>query len=178
MGKIYDKIPAKVISFIDNQKIFFVATAAPEGRVNLSPKGMDTFHVADPGKILWLNVTGSGNETAAHIGENPRMTVMFCSFDKKPQIVRLYGNARDLRPGDSGWVETYSLFKPLPGARQIFVLDIDLVHTSCGYGVPFFEYSGERDTLKEWAKNKGEEGIKKYWAENNSRSIDGNKIKI
>ncbi len=178
MGKIYNHISEKITRFIESQKIFFVATAASDGRVNLSPKGMDTLHVVDKNSVIWLNATGSGNETAAHVQENPRMTLMFCSFDKKPMILRLYGNAKAVHPDDKEWTNFSTVFNPIPGARQIFNLHVDLVHTSCGFGVPLFDYSGERESLAEWAEKKGEDGIKNYWAEENSKSIDGKKIKI
>ncbi len=154
MGKRYDALNEDLAGFIAKQKIFFVATAASEGRVNLSPKGMDTLRVMDRNRVLWLNLTGSGNETAAHIRENPRMTILFCSFEKDPLILRLYGVARTIRPEDPEWDALFAHFDPIPGARQIFDLSIDLVQTSCGFGVPHYSYAGERDTLREWAKKK------------------------
>ncbi len=171
-----DRFPSlleKHITFIKNQHLFFVGTAGEEGRVNVSPKGMDSFRVVNENKIVWLNLTGSGNETAAHVLENPRMTVMFCSFDKQPLILRLYGQASCIHPRDDAWSQYANLFPETQGARQFFELDVDLVQTSCGYAVPFYEMTGERPTLKKWAKNKGDEGVESYWAEKNTHSIDG-----
>lgn len=177
MGKRYNEISQKLQSFIEEQKIYFVATAAADGRVNVSPKGMDSLRVLDANRVVWLNITGSGNETAAHVAELPRMTLMFCSFNAEPMILRLYGEAREIPVGDPEWEALYSLFTPLPGARQIFDMKVDLVQSSCGFAVPFFEYQGEREMLKEWAEKKGPEGIEKYWHENNSKSLDGKPIK-
>lgn len=178
MGKQYSEISEKLQAFIAAQQIFFVATAAAEGRVNLSPKGMDSLRVVDANRVVWLNYTGSGNETAAHLAESPRMTVMFCSFESEPKILRLYGTAHEVQPGDEAWNELGQLFPPMIGARQIFDMHVDLVQTSCGFAVPFFEYRGEREMLKEWAEKKGEEGVREYWRERNSVSLDGKPIKI
>ncbi|WP_337954680.1 pyridoxamine 5'-phosphate oxidase family protein [Sedimenticola selenatireducens] len=142
MGRQYREIPQKMIDFIRDQKLFFVATAAADGRVNLSPKGMDSLRVLDERRLVWLNVTGSGNETAAHVREFPRMTLMFCAFEGSPMILRLYGTPRVIHPYDTEWETLYPLFKPLSGARQIFDLAVELVQTSCGMGVPFYDYAG------------------------------------
>ncbi len=173
MGKKYETLSDDHIAFIAAQKIFFVGTAAAEGRVNISPKGMDSLRVLDGNRVVWLNVTGSGNESAAHVQQNPRMTVMFCAFAGDPKILRLYGTARAIHRSDAEWAELAALFPPLPGARQVFDLAIDLVQTSCGFGVPFFDYAGEREQLNEWAHRKGEAGIRQYWADRNSVSLDG-----
>lgn len=173
MAKQYSKISNKLKQFIEQQKIFFVGTATAEGRVNISPKGMDSLRIVNANRILWLSVTGSGNETATHVQQNPRMTIMFNAFEGSPMILRLYGNARVIHKNDSDWQDNFSLFEPLLGARQIFDLTIDLVQTSCGMGVPFYAYNGEREQLNEWANKKGEEGIKAYWREKNQKSIDG-----
>lgn len=173
MGKRYSELTDNDIQFIGRQKIFFVGTAASEGRVNISPKGMDSFRVLSPSRVIWLNVTGSGNETAAHVQQDPRMTVMFCALDGAPLILRLYGTAKAVHHNDPEWNELYSLFDPLPGARQIFDLAVDLVQTSCGMGVPFFDYVGERDALNEWALKKGADGLTRYWEDKNQFSIDG-----
>lgn len=172
MGLRYSEIPDNLKKFIKNQKIFFVGTATDTSRVNISPKGMDTLRVLDKNRIVWLSVTGSGNETSAHIQENPRMTIMFVAFAGKPMILRLYGKAKVIHKNDHEWDEMFSLFNPLPGARQIFDLTVDLVQTSCGMSVPIFEYNGEREELNNWAIKKGEEGIQAYWNEKNSRSLD------
>ena len=173
MAQKFDAISDKLKRFIEDQKIFFVATAAADGRVNLSPKGMNSLRIISPNRVLWLNVTGSGNETAAHVLENPRMTLMFCSFAGDPLILKIYGKAKAALPGGREWDKLYRLFEPLPGARQIFDLTVELALTSCGMGVPCFEYAGDRNQLINWAKKKGDNGIKEYWINNNQVSIDG-----
>jgi hypothetical protein len=173
MGKQYDAIPNELRDFIQQQKIFFVATAGQAGRVNLSPKGMDSLRIVDEHTVHWLNVTGSGNETAAHVLENQRMTLMFCAFEGAPMILRLYGNASMVQPNDQDWQTLIQDFPTLPGARQIFTLNVDLVQTSCGMGVPFFDYQEERQQLNRWAEKKGEQGIRQYWTEKNAVSLDG-----
>jgi hypothetical protein len=173
VGKQYLSINEKLADFIIRQQIFFVATAATDGRVNLSPKGMDSLRISNPNQIIWLNLTGSGNETAAHLLENDRMTLMFCAFEGDPKILRLYGHAKCYSPDTPEWDAHIGRFPSLPGARQIIVMEVDLVATSCGFGVPFFDYRGEREELKEWARKKGEEGIKAYWQERNRISLDG-----
>ena len=173
MGKQYPSINEKLTDFIIHQQIFFIATAATDGSINLSPKGMDSLRITSPNQIVWLNLTGSGNETAAHLLENDRMTLMFCAFEGEPKILRLFGHARCYHSNTSEWSAHIGRFPSLPGARQIIVMDVDLVQTSCGFGVPLFDYQGERELLKEWAKKKGEDGIKAYWRERNSISLDG-----
>lgn len=173
MGQQYSEISDKLKQFIEAQKIFFVATATENSRVNISPKGMDSLRVLDKNRVIWLNVTGSGNETAAHIQEKTRMTLMFTAFEGSPMILRLYGNANVIHKNDSEWNELYSLFDSMPGARQIFDLTVDLVQTSCGMSVPFYDYVRERDQLNEWASKKGAEGIKDYWEQKNQISLDG-----
>lgn len=173
MGKRYTELSEKHMQFIREQKLFFVGTATADSRVNISPKGMDSFKVLGPARVVWLNVTGSGNETAAHVQLTPRMTLMFCAFVGAPLILRLYGNARVVHPGDADWPELFGKFRPLPGARQIFDVEIDLVQTSCGMAVPFFDYAGEREQLSDWAANQGEAGIRRYWHDKNQLSIDG-----
>lgn len=178
MSEKFERLNDKHIAFIQNQHLYFVGTAGSEGRVNVSPKGMDSFRVISPSKVAWLNLTGSGNETAAHVSENPRMTVMFCSFDKQPLILRLYGEATAHHITDERWNELYSLFPESPGARQIFELEIDLVQTSCGYAVPLYDLKSERPTLAKWAEKKGSEGVKEYWKEKNTVSLDGKETAI
>ena len=173
MAKFYTEIISSLQDFIQEQKIFFTATAPEQGRINLSPKGIDTFRCIDSKTVAYLDLTGSGNETAAHLIENGRMTIMFCSFDEKPLILRLYGQGRVIRPKDKEWQAFYSLFDALPGKRQIVVLAVESVQTSCGYGVPVYEFKQQRNLLIEWANKKGEEGIKEYWAAKNLKSIDG-----
>jgi len=178
MSKFYNKITPRLQKFIEAQKIFFVATAPNSGRINLSPKGMDSFRVIEKNRVLWLNVTGSGNETAAHLLENKRITIMFCAFEGAPNILRLYGKGKEIKEGDTSWEELISLFPETPGTRQIFDISIDSAQTSCGMSIPFFEYKSERNELNDWAKEKGKEGIKAYWATKNQKSIDGLPTKI
>ena len=173
MGQKFDALSEKHIRFIEAQKIFFVGTATADSRIIVSPKGMDSFRVLGPNRVAWLNLTGSGNETAAHVQQSPRMTLMFCAFEGDPLILRLYGQARAIHQGDAEWDELYARFTPLPGARQIFDVAVDLVQTSCGFGVPFFDFAGERETLSNWAEKKGEAGIRQYWEDRNRQSLDG-----
>lgn len=178
MGKQLPEISSHLQEFIEKQKMFFVGTAAPDGRVNVSPKGMDTLRVVNPNRVVWLNSTGSGNESAAHILENPRMTIMFCAFEGAPLILRLFGQARVVHPYDSEWAELYAHFPPLAGARQVFVLEIDLVQTSCGMGVPFFDYVAPREDLTNYWKARTPEQIEEYQSAKNQTSIDGKPTRI
>ncbi|MDP1946878.1 MAG: pyridoxamine 5'-phosphate oxidase family protein [Nitrospirota bacterium] len=173
MAQRYSELSDAHIQFIAKQKIFFVGTATTDSRINISPKGMDSLLVLSNRRIAWLNVTGSDNETSAHVQQQPRMTVMFCAFDGPPLILRLYGTARVVHPHDPEWRELLSLFPPLPGARQIFDVTIDLVQTSCGMAVPYLSYAGDRELLNEWADKKGEEGLRQYQEEKNQVSLDG-----
>ena len=173
MAKFFSELDDNLRSFIGEQKLFFTATAAGEGRINLSPKGMDTFRCLDERTVAYLDLTGSGNETAAHLLADGRLTVMFCSFSEKPLILRLYGRGRVVRPADAEWDRLRGRFPDLPGERQIIVLDIESGQTSCGFAVPVYELKEEREMLAEWALKKGEEGIRQYWREKNQTSIDG-----
>ena len=173
MGKMFEQIQQTHMDFIARQHMFFVATAGEDTSVNLSPKGMDSFKVIDAHKVIWLNLTGSGNETAAHLLEKNRMTIMFCAFEGKPLILRTYGNARVLHRNDAEWAQYMELFESNFTARQIFILDISLVLSSCGMAVPFFDYQGERDFLDKWAIKQGEQGIEQYWVKRNQKSLDG-----
>lgn len=173
MGKQFEALSEKHIQFIERQKMFFVATAADQGKINLSPKGADGFRVLDSNRVIWLNLTGSGNETAAHLLDNPRMTIMFCAFEGSPQILRLYGQAEVVHTRDDAWSSLYNHFEPQAGARQIFDMKVDMVQTSCGMSVPLFDYVAQRDELNKWAENKGEEGIRQYWHDRNQISLDG-----
>ena len=172
MGDRFEALADKHIEFIKAQHIFFVGTAAADGLVNLSPKGMDSFRIVDKAKVVWVNLTGSGNETAAHIRENRRMTIMFCSFDKQPLILRLYGQAEVFHPRDSRWSDLSEHFPDYVSARQIFELRLDLVQGSCGYAVPYYELKGQRPTLANWAEKRGKEGVEAYWKERNTLSLD------
>ena len=141
------ELSKKLIDFIRAQHMFFVGTAGAEGAVNVSPKGLDSLRIISPTEVVWLNLTGSGNESAAHVLENQRMTLMFCSFDKQPLILRLYGKAEVIHPRDTDWQSLSDLFPPHPGARQVFRLRVSLVQTSCGYAVPHYAFKAERHTL-------------------------------
>ncbi len=173
MAKFYTELTPELQNFIGDQQLFFTATAPHQGRINLSPKGIDTFRCIDAKTVAYLDLTGSGNETSAHLYENGRMTIMFCSFSEKPLILRLYGTGRVMHPRMSDWERWYSRFNSTPGERQIIVLSIDELQTSCGFGVPLFEFKQQRDTLVSWATQKGESGIRDYWQAKNQTSIDG-----
>ena len=188
MSKQLPQITPELQDFIKNQKIFFVGTAAQDGRVNVSPKGHDTLRVLSSNKLVWLNLTGSGNEyvtdaqatvigntsgtnsgneTAAHLLKNDRMTIMFCAFEGNPLILRLYGNAKIYHERDDTFHKYINLFEENTGSRQIIELDIDLVQTSCGFSVPFMDFKEERGMLNSWSKKQD------YWKEKNTKSIDG-----
>ena len=173
MAKQFEEIHERLQAFIEKQKVFFVGTAYAEGRVNISPKGMDSLRVLNQNRVIWLNVTGSGNETAAHVEQDTRMTLMFMAVEGPPMILRLYGQARSVHKNDVDWDELYAKFEPRGAPRQIFDLKVDLVQTSCGTGVPFFDYVGERELLDKWAEQRGDAGVEKYWKEKNQSSIDG-----
>jgi Pyridoxamine 5'-phosphate oxidase len=173
MGKRYPELQPDQIAFIGEQHLYFVATAAPGTRVNLSPKGMDSLRILSPTRILWLNLTGSGNETAAHLAVDPRITLMWCSFTTRPLILRAYGTARASHHGDPDWPELAPHLPDQPGARQIFDVAIDLVQSSCGFAVPFMDFVQDRPVLKTWAEDKGPEGLRTYWDTRNRQTIDG-----
>jgi hypothetical protein len=175
MGKFYDAISPEHIAFIGKQHLFFTATAplSKDGHINLSPKGLESFKVLDNRRVAYMDIIGSGNETSAHITENGRITFMFCSFEKVPLILRLYGTGRTVLPEDEAWEELAEHFTIYPSTRQIIVADIHKVQTSCGYGVPFYEFVGERSIHFDWAEKKGEEGLEIYKQEKNTVSMDG-----
>lgn len=173
MGQRYEQLSDKHIEFIGEQHIFFVGTATADSRVNVSPKGMDSLRVLGPNRIIWLNVTGSGNETAAHIQTHPRMTLMFCAFQGAPLILRTYGTATVVHMGGAGWDELAAHFPALPGMRQIFDLSVDLVQSSCGMAVPTYTYDSDRDLLSNWAIKQGDDGLVEYRERKNSVSLDG-----
>jgi hypothetical protein len=176
MAKQFQHIEPAHAAFIADQKIFFTASAAATGRVNVSPRGADAFRVLDPNTVAYLDETGSGNETAAHLRASGRLTIMFCGFESVPMILRLYGQGRSVPRGTPEYaalLETAFGNEEPPGARQIICLHIDLVQTSCGYGVPLFDYQENRPTLRRWAENKGEDGVAAYRREKNVRSLDG-----
>lgn len=175
MAKVFDCITEELQAFIAAQPLFFVASAplSAAGHINLSPKGLDSFRILSPQRVAYLDLTGSGNETSAHLQENGRITLMFCAFQEPPKILRLYGQGKVLLPGMAEWETLIDQFLPLPGARQLIVADIDRVQTSCGFGVPLMEPVGQRQTLLQWAKKKGAEGLQTYQQEKNATSIDG-----
>ncbi len=173
MAKFYECLNDSLREFIQRQHLFFVATAPRSGRLNISPKGADTFRIIDDTRVAYLDITGSGNETAAHLLDDGRLTIMFCSFDQDPLILRLYGHGRALHPDEEGWSDLFRCFTPFPGVRQIMSLQVESVQTSCGYAVPRYAYEGERDTYLRWAEKKGVEGLVAYQAEKNRVSIDG-----
>ncbi len=173
MAKFYSALTEELRDFIARQHLFFTATAACEGRINLSPKGLDSFRCLDANTVAYLDVTGSGNESAAHLRADGRITLMFCSFDTQPVILRLYGHGQVICPRDAEWNKLSSHFPPLTGTRQIMVISVESAQTSCGYGVPLYEYTGERGTLLRWAEKKGPQGLADYWREKNQTGIDG-----
>ena len=169
------KLNGMLRAFIEKQKIFFVATADQTGRVNVSPKGMDTLRIENDNRILWLNLSGSGNETAAHVRATGRMTLMFCAFEGDALILRVYGDAVVYHPRDAEWDGLISAFPTLGGSRQIFDLRIDLVQTSCGTGVPYMDFRKSRgdDELERYYDDLGPEGVQDYWRRKNIETIDG-----
>ncbi|HUR65908.1 MAG TPA: pyridoxamine 5'-phosphate oxidase family protein [Chitinophagaceae bacterium] len=175
MGKLHDSIKPAHAAFIEKQHIFFISTAplSAVGRVNLSPKGLDCFRVLSENKVGYMDLISSGNETSAHTLENGRITIMFCSFDGPPNILRLYGKGFTVLPGTKEWDLYSPPFKIYPSTRQLIIADIDLVQTSCGYGVPLYNYMGERDIHFEWAEKKGKDGLYDYIQQNNLESLDG-----
>jgi hypothetical protein len=176
MAQQYSRIEADHRAFIERQHIFFTASAAAGGRVNLSPKGLGALRVLDDRRVAYLDLTGSGNETAAHARADGRLTIMFCAFEGPPLILRLYGASRILRRPSAAYgdlLEQAFGGAEQPGARQIVVLEVDLVQTSCGYGVPHYDYRDERPSLINWAEAKGEAGLAAYRREKNVVSIDG-----
>lgn len=175
MAKVFDCITEELQAFIAAQSLFFVASAplSAAGHINLSPKGLDSFRILSPQRVAYLDLTGSGNETSAHLQENGRITLMFCAFQEPPKILRLYGQGKVLLPGMAEWETLIDQFLPLPGARQLIVADIDRVQTSCGFGVPLMEPVGQRQTLLQWAKKKGADKLQAYQQEKNATSIDG-----
>lgn len=175
MAKVFDRITESLQQFIAAQHVFFVATAplSSTGHVNLSPKGLDSFRILSPNRVAYLDLSGSGNETSAHLLENGRITFMFCAFQRAPMILRLFGQGRTVLPSSPDWKDLYALFPPIPGTRQIFVAEVDRVQTSCGTGVPLFDYQEQRQEMIEWARKKGEAGLKTYHQQKNVISIDG-----
>jgi len=175
MGRVMDEISEELAEFIRAQHVFFVATAplSETGHVNLSPKGLDTFRIFSSRRVAYADMTGSGNETSAHLAENGRITLMFCGFDERPRILRVYGTGQTVLKRDSQWPDLVASFEHRLGLRQIIVVDVKRVMTSCGFGVPQMQFVQERGMLEEWARKKGQEGLEAYRQEKNQRSIDG-----
>jgi hypothetical protein len=174
MGRAYEHLTPQLRRFVEAQHLFVVATAPSDGgHVNVSPKGLDTFRVLDERTVAYLDLTGSGAETIAHLRENGRITLMFQAFSGPPNIVRLYGAGTVVLPGDDRFAALVEGFPPLPGVRSIILVAVERVSASCGYAVPLYEHVGDRSQLVEWAERKGPEGIEDYWTEKNATSIDG-----
>jgi hypothetical protein len=175
MAQVHPCITTELARFIAAQPVFFVASAplAADGHVNLSPKGLDCFALLGDDRVAYLDLTGSGNETAAHLRENGRITFLFCAFSGSPRILRLYGQGSVVLPGEPRWEELSERFPDYPGARQIVEARVERVQTSCGFGVPLMEYTGQRDNLLRWAKRRGADGLEEYRRQKNARSIDG-----
>ncbi|MDO3678512.1 pyridoxamine 5'-phosphate oxidase family protein [Paenibacillus ehimensis] len=175
MGKLFPALLPEHEAFIRKQRIFFVGSAPlqADGHVNLSPKGHDVFRIVSPTEVGYLDLTGSGNETSAHLEENNRITLMFVAFEGPPLILRLYGKGRVILPGTADWELWAPRFELLPGARQIIGVDVHAVKTSCGFSVPFYTYERERDTLQRWAASKSGDELNEYWRGKNAVSMDG-----
>jgi hypothetical protein len=175
MGKFSNSIQDSHKTFIEKQKMFFTGSAplSADGHINLSPKGLDSFRVLSPNRVAYMDIVGSGNETSAHLLENGRITFMFCAFDGPPNILRLYGTGRTVLPQNSEWNELAPHFQMRLATRQIIVADIHKVQTSCGFSVPLYNYTGERDHADNWAEAKGEKGLINYMQEKNRISLDG-----
>jgi len=175
VGKLYEQLDDDLEKFIRRQHVFFVGTAptALEGHLNVSPKGLDTFRILGPRLVAYLDLTGSGIETVAHLRENGRLTIMFCAFEGRPLVVRLYGRGRVVEPGEDGWERLIGEFPALPGIRSVVVMDVERIADSCGFAVPLYEYQGERSQLIDYAERKGPDGMEKYKAQKNRKSIDG-----
>jgi hypothetical protein len=175
VGNKHDRITSELTKFLHAQPVFFVATAplSETGHVNLSPKGHDTFRVVGPNEVMYLDLTGSGNETAAHVAENGRLTLMFCAFEGAPRIVRLFCRGRVVVRGSEEWEGALGRFPEHTGVRQIVAGQVEFVQTSCGFGVPEMSLVGERDKLAQWASAKGEDGLVVYRRTKNAKSLDG-----
>ncbi len=175
MGKIYEEISPKLSDWIEQQKLFFVATSPTDlnGHLNCSPKGMDSFRILGPKLVGFVDLTGSGAETIAHIRDNGRITILFCAFEGPPKILRLYGTGQYLTEADNQWSERSALFPDYLGVRSIILIEVTRIADSCGFGVPKFNFVENRDTLEDWAVKKGPDGIHAYQQRKNANSIDG-----
>ena len=176
MAKVHPEIDSELAAWITAQPLFFVASAplSDKGHINLSPRGLDSLRILGPNEVAFYDLTGSGNETAAHLAENGRITIMFCAFEGAPRILRLYGEGEVVHPNDADWSELHQHFNEvLPQARQIIRIIVSRVQTSCGYGVPLMSLQGQREDLVTWSEKKGEQGLHDYQQRNNHHSIDG-----
>ena len=175
MGKVFDGIDEKLAAWISEQHLFFVATAplSVKGHVNVSPRGLDSLSILDSHTVAWLDLTGSGAETIAHLTENGRICLMFCAFDARPRIVRLHGRGRVVLPGDEVFERVEREHPGHVGARAVIVVDVERASDSCGWGVPQMEFVADRDIMRPWAEKKGPDGLERYRAQKNARSLDG-----
>lgn len=176
MGKVHKQIDGRLREFIEAQHVYFIGTApaALDGHINVSPKGgRHTFRVIDERSVAYLDLTGSGAESIAHIRENGRIVVMFCAFDGPPNVVRLHGLARLITPTDAEWAEQAVHFPPHKGSRAIVLVDVDRVSSSCGFAVPNYDYVGDRDLLDNWTSRKSDAALATYRREKNLVSVDG-----
>ena len=175
MGSTYPSIDGELAAFLSAQHVFFVATAPldAEGHVNLSPKGLDSFRVVDPYTVAYLDLTGSGIETVAHLRENGLIVFCFCAFEGPPRIVRLHGRGEVLEPSAPDFAKLRPLFPAFDGVRSIIRVEVQRIADSCGYGVPLMQYEGDRRQLIAWTEKKGPEGVAGYQATRNRRSLDG-----
>ncbi|HSJ95781.1 MAG TPA: pyridoxamine 5'-phosphate oxidase family protein [Myxococcota bacterium] len=175
MGKVYDQIDERLAAWIGAQRIFFVATAplAAGGLVNCSPRGLEGLALLGPREVAWLDLTGSGVETIAHLRENGRIALLFCAFEGPPRIVRLQGRGTVVEPGDPEFAALRGRFDEHEGVRAVIRVECTRISDSCGYGVPRMDYQGDRDQLAAWARRKGPDGLRAYRAKNNARSVEG-----
>ena len=175
MGKIYESIDTKLEEFISAQQLFFVATSplSDDGLVNVSPKGLDCFRILGPRQVAYLDVSGSGIETVAHLKENGRITIMFCSFVDPPMILRLYGKGTAIEHHHPEFSELIGNFEALPGTRAIIKVDVERIADSCGWGVPRMAFESHRDQLPRYTKTIGDEGLRKAQLKKNMTSLDG-----
>ncbi len=175
MAKVYEAIDDGLARFIRAQHLFFVATAPldPAGHVNLSPKGLETFRIIGPRTVAYLDLTGSGVETIAHVRENGRIVLMFCAFNGAPKVLRLHGRGEVIEPGDPCFRDWAARFPQMPGTRAVIVVAVERIADSCGWGVPRYRYEGERSQLIEWTERKGPQAVAVYQSEHNRASIDG-----
>ena len=175
MGKVFDQIDETLRQFVERQHLFFVATApaSVDGHVNCSPKGLDTFRILGPATVAYLDYTGSGAETIAHLRENGRIVILFCAFEGPPKIVRFHGKGEVIEPDHPDFASLIGLFDPNPGLRSIIRIAVDRISDSCGFGVPLMRFESDRRQLPSWMEKKGEEGLERYKQQKNAVSIDG-----